>query len=113
VRSKFGYTLLLSKVYFRFFYLRARVARWFIFKPKILIWGNFGGYCNVRCWYIVCSFGQRPGHLVYFMTIRYISPILVYFSPFWIVEPRKIWQPCFGPRFYLCAISSASAVCQT
>jgi hypothetical protein len=49
-----------------------RVARWFIFKPKILIWGNFGGYCNGRCWYIVivCSFGQSPGHLVYFMTIR-------------------------------------------
>jgi hypothetical protein len=27
-----------------------RVARWHIFKPKILIWVNVGGTCNGRCW---------------------------------------------------------------
>jgi hypothetical protein len=26
--------------------VRARVARWFVFKPKIQIWVNFGGPCN-------------------------------------------------------------------
>jgi hypothetical protein len=29
------------------------VARWFIFKPKIPIWVNFGGSLNGRCWYIM------------------------------------------------------------
>jgi hypothetical protein len=27
-----------------------RVARWFVFKPKIPIWVNFGGSCNGSCW---------------------------------------------------------------
>jgi hypothetical protein len=26
-----------------------RVARWFVFKPKIQIWVNFGGSCKGRC----------------------------------------------------------------
>jgi hypothetical protein len=30
-----------------------RVARWFIFKPKILIWVNFGGPWNGKYWYIL------------------------------------------------------------
>jgi hypothetical protein len=30
-----------------------RVVRWFVFKPKIHIWVNFGGSCNGRCWYIL------------------------------------------------------------
>jgi hypothetical protein len=41
------------------------------------------------------------GHFVYFPDIWYIlwpfgiiSPVLVYFSAFWYVAPRKIWQPC-------------------
>jgi hypothetical protein len=29
-----------------------RVARWFIFKPKIPIWANFVGSFNGRCWQI-------------------------------------------------------------
>jgi hypothetical protein len=31
--------------------IAARVARWFIFKPKIQIWANFGGPPNGKCWY--------------------------------------------------------------
>jgi hypothetical protein len=30
-----------------------RVARWCIFKPKILIWLNFGGFWNGKGWYIL------------------------------------------------------------
>jgi hypothetical protein len=30
-----------------------RVARWFVFKPKILLWVNFGGPLNGKCWYIL------------------------------------------------------------
>jgi hypothetical protein len=49
-----------------------------IFKPKIPIWVNFGGSCNWRCWYILCTFGLlRPfdifyDHLVHFVVIWYI-----------------------------------------
>jgi hypothetical protein len=30
-----------------------RVAGWFVFKPKIQIWVNFGGSCYGKCWYIL------------------------------------------------------------
>jgi hypothetical protein len=73
--------------------MRTRVARWHIFKPKIQIWVNFGGYCNGRFWYILWPFGQFSGHLIYFMAIWYIFPHLAYFSLFWFVAQRKIWQP--------------------
>jgi hypothetical protein len=46
-----------------------KVARWFIFKPKIQIWVNFRGSCNGRCWYILWSFGIFYGNTVYFMAI--------------------------------------------
>jgi hypothetical protein len=36
------------------FYLR--VARWFVFKPKIPILVNFGGSCNGKSWYIFMIF---------------------------------------------------------
>jgi hypothetical protein len=45
------------------------VARWFILKPKIPIWVNFGGFCNGRCWYILLPFGLFYGRLVNFMAI--------------------------------------------
>jgi hypothetical protein len=32
---------------------QSRCARWFIFKPKIPIWVNFGGPWNVKCQYIL------------------------------------------------------------
>jgi hypothetical protein len=46
----------------RFFGLSSRVARWYIFKPKIPIWVNFGGSCNWGCWYISWPFGIFCGH---------------------------------------------------
>jgi hypothetical protein len=30
-----------------------RVARWFVFKPKIPIRVKFGGSCNGKSWYIL------------------------------------------------------------
>jgi hypothetical protein len=60
-----------------------RVARWFLFKPKIPIWVNFGGSCNGRCWHVygywvhftvLRSFVIFYGHLVYFVVIWYIFP---------------------------------------
>jgi hypothetical protein len=37
--------------------LLSRVARFYIFKPKLLFWVNLGGSCNGRCWYILWPFG--------------------------------------------------------
>jgi hypothetical protein len=49
----------------------SRVARWFVFKPKIQIWVNFRGSCTGRCWVyfmetwaILRSFAIFYGHLV-------------------------------------------------
>jgi hypothetical protein len=46
------------------------VARWYIFKPKIPIWVNFGGFFNGRCWYIIWPIGIVYDYLVYFGPIR-------------------------------------------
>jgi hypothetical protein len=48
------------------------------FKPKIPIWVNFGGPCNGKSWYMLKPLEICYGHLVYFVTIRCIIPILVY-----------------------------------
>jgi hypothetical protein len=73
--------------------MRGRVARWCIFKPKILIWVNFGRSWNEKGWYmyyiaiwnVLRSFGTFFGHLV---TLRQFG----IFSPFWYIVSSKIWQ---------------------
>jgi hypothetical protein len=42
-----------------------RVARWYIFKPKIKLWVHFGGSCKGK-------FALFYVHLVYFLVIWYI-----------------------------------------
>jgi hypothetical protein len=77
--------------------LLIRVARWHIFKPKILIWVNFGGSCNGRCWYILWPFG------IFYALLSIICGRSVYFYGYLVnfsrfgtyVVQRKIWQPCF------------------
>jgi hypothetical protein len=82
-------------------HFQTRVARWHIFKPKIPIWINFRGFCNV--WYIKCPYGLFYGNWVYFVDIRDILGHLVYFNchlvNFYVV-PRKIWQPCSNLFFF-------------
>jgi hypothetical protein len=63
--------------------LKSRVARWFVFKPKIPIWVNFGGpYIgkleNGDIFY---------GHEEYLMEIFYNH--LVHFFRFWYHVPTK------------------------
>jgi hypothetical protein len=72
-----------------------RVARWHIFKTKIPILVNLGGFCIGRCWYILWTLGPIYGRLVYFEAIWYILWLFGIFFPFWYVVPRKIWHPCF------------------
>jgi hypothetical protein len=74
-----------------------RVARWFVFKPKIQNLGKFW-------WAFECKFGIFYDHLEYFMAILYnLCPFgivcghLLYFSQFGMVGPRKICQPCQDP----------------
>jgi hypothetical protein len=43
-----------------------RVARWFVFKPKIQIWVNFRGSCYGRCRYILWTVGPIYGLFVIF-----------------------------------------------
>jgi hypothetical protein len=49
-----------------------RVARWYIFKPKIPIWVNLGGPRNGKLWDILFPFAMYWGHLVYLRAIWYI-----------------------------------------
>jgi hypothetical protein len=74
-----------------------RAARWHIFQTKIPIWVNFGGTSKDRCGYILWSlglflrtFGTFCGHLVKFYGH------LPYFTLFWYIVPRKLWQSCDG-----------------
>jgi hypothetical protein len=71
----------------------ARVARWHLFKPKIPIWVNFGGYYNGRCWNVLLPFGLFTAISYILWSFGIIYGYLVYFSPFWYVVPWKIWQP--------------------
>jgi hypothetical protein len=50
-------------------FLKCRVARRFIFKPKIPIWVNFGGPYIGKCIYILWPFGIFYRHLEYFTDI--------------------------------------------
>jgi hypothetical protein len=45
------------------------VARWFVFKPKIQIWVNFGGSWTGRGRYVLWTLGSFYGLLLYFMEI--------------------------------------------
>jgi hypothetical protein len=48
--------------------IESRVARWFIFKPKLQIWVNFGGPWNGKYWHILWPFEIYYGHLVYYIS---------------------------------------------
>jgi hypothetical protein len=61
-----------------------RVARWFVFKPKIPIWVNFGGTWIGKCLYILWPLGISYGDLGYFMTIWYILYSFGTFCIHWV-----------------------------
>jgi hypothetical protein len=69
------------------------VEGWYIFKPKIPIWVNFGGPKIGKCWNILWPFGMFYGHLVQCVFIWYIFPFLDMYLPRKICQP---WPPlCF------------------
>jgi hypothetical protein len=84
-----------------------KVARWFVFKPKIQIWVNFGGCCTGRCWYILWTLGPFYSLLSYFMDIWYtVRGNLVYFSRFGILYQEKSGNPEFTSVF-----AAVSSIC--
>jgi hypothetical protein len=62
------------------------------FQTKIPSWVNLGGPWNLKCWYILWPFGISYSRLAIFGAIRECCDNLEYFSPFWYIVPRKIWQ---------------------
>jgi hypothetical protein len=67
----------------------------YILKPKIPIWLNFGWpWMENGGIPILWSFGIFYGHWVYFLPFGNVVVIL-YFSTFWYIVSRKIWQSCF------------------
>jgi hypothetical protein len=65
-----------------------RVARWFVFKPKI---PNFGGSCYGKSWYILWPFDLFYGHWKYFKAIWYI--LWYIFPSFGILDHGKSGNP--------------------
>jgi hypothetical protein len=66
-----------------------RVARWYIFRPKIAIWVNFGGSCNERYWHVLWPFGLFYGRFVYLVDVGY----LVFFPRFGMLYQEKSGNP--------------------
>jgi hypothetical protein len=56
------------------------VARWFIFKPKIPVWVNFGGCCDGRFWYILWPFGIFYGRQSYLLLFGIFKGNSVHFT---------------------------------
>jgi hypothetical protein len=74
-----------------------RVARWFVFKPKIQ---NLGKFWRVLQWKMIVYFMDTRSILrslvVFYGHLVYIGSWWLFgiFFPFWYFVPRKIWQPC-------------------
>jgi hypothetical protein len=62
-----------------------RVARWFIFKPKIRV--NFGGSWNAKGWCILRPFGIYYGHLVHLWPFGNLEAI-------WYISPEFWYMYC-------------------
>jgi hypothetical protein len=95
--SRKSFTRIVCVVSLLLHVLCRRIARWFVFKPKIL--GNLGKILRASDWKILIYF--MAIHMEYFMAIwDMLLPFgtfcvrLEHFFPFWYHTPRKIWQPC-------------------
>jgi hypothetical protein len=75
--------------------LLSRVARWFIFKPKIPIWVNFGYFMVIWNGIFILPFGTFCVHLVHF---GFICVHLISFSGFGIMYQEKSGNPASEAR---------------
>jgi hypothetical protein len=75
-----------------------KVARWYIFKPKIPIWVNLVCLGMEK---VVLFFGHLEyiiSILVHFMAVWWFGCNLVYFALFWYIVSSRIWQPGRGMK---------------
>jgi hypothetical protein len=70
--------------------MEIRVARWYIFKLKTLIWVSIGGSCNGRCWYLMTL--RRPFFILYDPLV-YIVVIWYICSRFGMLHQEKSGNP--------------------
>jgi hypothetical protein len=75
------------------------VARWYFFKPKIQIWVMFGRSGNRLVFINIILSNVGTAKCCILWPFGTISGQLVYFSPFWYVVQRKIWQPWLAAAF--------------
>jgi hypothetical protein len=71
----------------------SRLARWYIFKPKIPMWVNFGGPYNKKCWYILWSIGIFCRPFGIFWPFGSIVVIWYIFPHFGILYQEKSGNP--------------------
>jgi hypothetical protein len=75
-----------TKISFR---ATSRVARWFVFKPKIQSWEKFSRPQIGKCWYILWPYGIFDGYLGYFVNIRYMLCSVGTFFPVLVSCTKK------------------------
>jgi hypothetical protein len=82
-----------------------RVARWFIFKPKIPIWVNFGKKLIyfMAIWNILLTFGIFYDHLVFFVFIWYIFSGLGVMNQEKSGNPGLKWLKILFRTFFCCS----------
>jgi hypothetical protein len=69
----------------------SRVARWHVFKPKILIFVNFWSDLHWKIWSILETFGLFTA--IWNILWKFGRFCGYLFGNFWYAVPRKIWQP--------------------
>jgi hypothetical protein len=90
-KQRDGYDVILSHVP-----TYIRVARWFVFKPKIQIWVNYGGPCKGSRLYFLWPYCLFYGQMVYIHILRPFGTFcarLVYFSRFGMLCREKSGNP--------------------
>jgi hypothetical protein len=86
--------------------LPPRVARWFVFKPKIPLWVNFGGPCNGKSCFILRPFGLFYGNLKHFMAIGYILWSFGIFFPVLVFCTKKNLATLLPPPWLVALLIS-------
>jgi hypothetical protein len=73
------------------FIVTNRVARWFVFKPKIPSWLNFGGSCYGKSWYIFMTIWSilRPLETFFGLLVYIVVYIFGIFSPVLVFSTKK------------------------
>jgi hypothetical protein len=77
------------------------------FQTKFVIWVNFGGSCNGRCWNILRTFGLFYGHFIYCSDIWYLYFVAkcYIFPRLGILYQEKSGNPDLKPIYDLLALS--------